>query len=208
MTPKDSDVARLKQDDIVILALGQLGGAHKKVFSEHVAAKAYEFAPQIFGWELPEFREKGWPDKEKIRVALIRLRSIDGGHLVDGQYYKDTSQDGWSLTPEGVQWLLGNEDRILKGLQRPIVKIKMPKQQAERFSKQLRRDPLFKRFKEGQLAEESRYSFTDMLNCSPDASRDLIRDKFDRLRATAELIQQRDLIDFLMACEKQFSDCL
>lgn len=206
MTPNRPDASLLKQDDIVILALKQLGGAHTRVFSEKVAEEAHRLAPHVFGWELPEYQKKGWPDKEKVRVALIRLRSSDGGHLVAGQYYKDTSQDGWRLTPNGVRWLHDNEDRILKVLQRPAVK--MPKKQAERFSKQLRREPLFKLFKEGQLAEESRYSFTDMLNCSPDASRDLIRDKFDRLRATAELIQQRDLIDFLMACEKQFSDCL
>lgn len=206
MNSKESGTARLKQDDIVILALGQLGGAHKKLFSEHVAAKAYELAPQVFGWELQEYRQKGWPDKEKVRVALIRLRSADGGHLVDGQYYKDTSQDGWNLTPEGVQWLRRNEGRILNVLQCPISE--MPKKQSDRFLKQLRRDPLFRLFKENQLTETSRYNFTDMLNCSPDASRDLTRAKFNRLRTMAELASQRDVIDFLEACEKQFGDCL
>jgi len=206
MTSEGSGPPRLKQDDIVLLALGQLGGAHKKVFSEHVAAKAHDLAPQVFGWELPEYRAKGWPDKEKVRVALIRLRSADGGRLVEGQYYKDTSQDGWSLTPGGVRWLQEHEDRVRHALQHPGAR--MPKKQADRFVKQIRREPLFGMYQEGRLAESTRYSFTDMLNCSPDASRDVIGAKFTRLRSLAELSGQRDVIDFLDACEEQFRDLL
>ena len=93
-----------------MLALGKLGGAHKKVFSEPVAEEAHRLAPDVFGWELPEYRRKGWPDKEKIRVALIRLRSDEGGRLVSGQYYKDPAQDGWTLTAAGVKWLQENEE--------------------------------------------------------------------------------------------------
>ena len=196
----------LKQDDIVILALYNLGGAQTKVLSERVAAEAHRLAPTVLGWELPEYREKNWPDKEKVRVALIRLRSSDGGQLVDGQYTLDVSKDGWQLTQAGVRWLQENEAGILAALQQPPSKL--PKRQAARFLRQLRRDPLFKVFQSEGLGNATRYQFTDMLNCSPDVTRDVLTAKFERLRAMAELSGQADVIGFLKACHQRFSDAM
>ena len=193
--PSESSV---KQDDVVLLALHNLEGARKKVFSEHVAAEANRLAPAIFGWELPEFRKKGWPDKEKVRVALIRLRSNDGGRLVDGQYTLDVSKDGWKLTQAGVRWLNENESRVLAALQQPSSKL--PKKQTQRFLQQIRRDPLFKLFAAEGLDGANRYQFTDMLNCSPDATQEVLNAKFERLRAMAEDSAQPDVIEFLVAC--------
>lgn len=56
--------------DVAVYILATLGGAEKTVYSEHIAAKCYEVAPGRFSWRLPDYREKGWPDKYIVKTAL------------------------------------------------------------------------------------------------------------------------------------------
>jgi hypothetical protein len=59
-----------------------------------------------------------------------------------------------------------------------------------------------------QLADVSRYMFTDLLNCSPDAPSETIRIKFDRILSVAKLINDRAVINFLVACEAHYPNLL
>jgi hypothetical protein len=47
-----------------------------------------------------------------------------------------------------------------------------------------------------------------MLNCSPDASREVIRQKFDLLKSTAITISNEEIRFFLDKCEEKFKDLL
>jgi hypothetical protein len=50
--------------------------------------------------------------------------------------------------------------------------------------------------------------FTDMLGCSPDATKDIIKQKFDRLLTTAKLVNDSEIIKFLEVCSSTFSALL
>lgn len=193
--------------DVAVLALAQLGGATKKVHSEDIAAKAFELAPEKFSWRLPEYRNKGWPDKELVRAALVNAQTKEYGELVRGAYNTDLSKDGWSLTAAGSGWVMTNEPRILDRLGRDQSKI--PKQEALRYCKKIKGEPLFKKFlAEGNLASATQYQFTDLLECSPDAPKEILQTKFDRLLAIAYIVQNADILSFLESCKSRFSGLL
>jgi hypothetical protein len=50
--------------------------------------------------------------------------------------------------------------------------------------------------------------FTDMLVCSPDASKDIIRQKFEQLFSNAQLINDTEIVNFLKACREKFNDLI
>jgi len=196
----------LSNVDVVVYGLATLSGAGKTVHSEKIADKCFELSPSRFSWRLPEYRGK-WPDKYIVKTALEDAKKKEHGALVEGTYALELSKDGWRITPEGVEWINKNKARIAEALKQK--EPTLPKRDAERFTKKLRADACFKYFeRKGSLEEVSSYMFTDMLGCSPDASRDIIRRKFDRLLATAKLVNDVEVIRFLDTCASAFSSIL
>lgn len=192
--------------EVVVYALATLAGAEKTIHSEDIAAKCYELSPNRFSWRLPEYRGK-WPDKYIVKTALEDAKKKSYGALVEGTYALDLSKDGWRMTPHGVEWIKKNKDRVAKALKQKVPII--PKRDAERFTRKLRADVCFKHFQQkGSLEGFSSYKFTDMLGCSPDASKDIIKRKFDRLLATSKLVNDMEVIKFLDACSHDFSSIL
>lgn len=95
----DSELTNI---DIALYALYDLGGHEKKVHTEEVAYRAYELAEERFGWRLPRFREKRFPDKEPVRIALMDAAKVKNHQLVDGRSgveAKGKDVDGWFFTP-------------------------------------------------------------------------------------------------------------
>jgi len=180
-----------------MLALAHVGAEQKKVYSEHIAAEAHRLAPPVFGWELPEYREKGWPDKEKVRIALIRLRSEHG--FVDGGYAKDTADDGWRLTTAGVEWVRRNGDRLAASLGDTLSR--SHRRELVRKLARIRDHALFRDFQSrpddfvpslGALAE--------LFRCRVDAEPSTWEKRFTTLRNQARLADQDDLLTFLDIC--------
>lgn len=200
----------LSNMDIALFALYKLGGISKKIHTEYIAWEAYQLAKERFSWRLPEFREKGFPDKTPVRFALEQGKKKEFGKLVTGRAGGDINRpelEGWRFTPQGAEWIKDNEGRILKliGQKAPD----LPKLVAERFVKQLKNDPSFVSFKKNKnLDEVSSYMFTDMLTCAPDASNEIIRQKFDRILSTANLVNDKEILQFLDACAKKFAQML
>jgi hypothetical protein len=196
--------------DIALFALYKLGGISKKIHTEYIAWEAYQLAKERFSWRLPEFREKGFPDKTPVRFALEQGKKKEFGKLVTGRAGGDINRpelEGWRFTPQGAEWIKDNEGRILKliGQKAPD----LPKLVAERFVKQLKNDPSFVSFKKNKnLDEVSSYMFTDMLTCAPDASKEIIRQKFDRILSTANLVNDKEILQFLDVCAKKFAHML
>lgn len=193
----------LKSMHIAVYALSLAGGAHSKVHTEMVAQKCMELSPERFQWE-----HFPYPDKELVRKALFHASEKKHGRLVvgrSGMEQRGKTRDGWQLTPEGAAWVRENE-HFMDGLphtanSRNVV----PKRDAERLLKRLRSETAFSSFlAEANLDSVTPYMFTDMLNCSPDAPRDTIRKKFERLLANAELIGDSSSISFLHACKSKF----
>jgi hypothetical protein len=191
--------------DIVLYALFQLEGHKRKVHTEEIAYKAYQLAKDRFGWRLRKFRELDFPDKEPVRISLMDAAKGKYGSLVEGRSGVEASGkgiDGWAFTPEGAKWIRERHKKIEErlGIDQP----KLSKTEADRFIRQMKEQPLFKSFSRGNLSKEIHYLLTDMLNASPDAPRTLVVNKFRRLRSTAELVGDQDILDFLNACITSF----
>lgn len=202
----DSELTNI---DIALYALYDLGGHEKKVHTEEVAYRAYELAEERFGWRLPRFREKHFPDKEPVRIALMDAAKLKYGQLVEGRSgveAKGKDIDGWFFTPAGAAWIRDNVDRIQSALR--ITRPKASPKDAERFRKYMRSQELFAQYKEGNLTGENSYALRDMLEVSPDAPRDMLLTKFRRLQTNAALVRDQEIINFLDECSSAFSGFL
>lgn len=207
---KANSKIELSNIDIALFALYKCGGISKKIHTEHIAWEAYNLAKERFSWRLPEFKGKGFPDKTPIRFALEAAKKKENGKLVTGRAGGDINRpelEGWRFTPEGAEWIKKNEDRILQALKHGAPD--MPKLEAERFIKQLKNDPVFISFiKNRNLDSVSSYMFTDMLACAPDASKEIIKHKFEHLLTTATLVNDREIRQFLKACVTKFAELI
>jgi hypothetical protein len=195
--------AELTKVEIVVYVIATLGGAERTVYSEDIAARSYELAASSFSWRRQPYIAKGWPDKYIAKTALEDAKKPEYGSLVEGVYALDLSKDGWRLTPQGAKWFRENSQRIESALN--VKQPAMPKREADRFKRRLREQSLFRDFvRLGKLQATSWYSFTDMLNCSPDAAPEVVAMKFRRMKAMAELIQDPTISEFVAACEASF----
>lgn len=204
---KESLKIELSNIDIALFALYKAGGISKKIHTEEIAWEAFQLAKERFSWRLPKFREKGFPDKTPVRFALEQAKKKENGKLVTGRAGGDINRpelEGWRFTPQGAEWIKKNEERISKALNQKAPDL--PKLVADRFIRQLKTDPCFIAFQKScNLNEVSTYMFTDMLGCAPDASKEIIQQKFDYLLTTANLVKDKDILQFLKACAAKFS---
>lgn len=198
----------LSKMDIVLFALYKLGGVSNKIRTEEIAWEAYQLDKEKFSWCLPKFIKMGFPDKLTVLIALETAHKEKYGRLVVGRAGRDAGGklDGWIFTPQGAKWIKENEKHILDRLvqeEAPVI----PKRDAERFIKKFKTDPLFKFYQEKKdFSNTTQYMFTDMLVCAPDASKDIIKQKFEKLYSNAELVKDLEVIDFLNACKEKFRD--
>ena len=200
----------LSNIDVALFALYKLGGTAKKIHTEDIAWEASQLARERFSWRLPKFRERGFIDKTPVRHALEQAKKKEYGKLVSGQAGGDINRpqlEGWRFTAQGVEWINKNESRIAKALKQKAPDL--PKREAEHFMRRLKAEPCFKHFQQkGSLEGVSSYMFTDMLGCAPDASKDIVRQKYERLLRTAKLAKDTDILQFLEVCNKAFSELI
>ena len=198
----------LSKMDIVLFALYKLGGVSKKIRTEEIAWETYQLAKEKFSWCLPKFIKMGFPDKLTILIALETAHKEKYGRLVVGRAGRDAGGklDGWIFTPQGAKWIRENEKHIIDRLAQEKAPV-IPKRDAERFIKKLKMDPFFKFYQEKKdLKNTIQYMFTDMLVCAPDASKDIIKQKFEKLYSNAELVKDIEVLDFLNACKEKFRE--
>jgi hypothetical protein len=200
----------LSNIDIALFALYKLGGITKKVHTEDIAWEAYQLAKERFSWRLIKYKEMGFPDKTPVRFALEQAKKKESGALVTGRAGGDINRpelEGWRFTPDGVDWIKKNESRISKLLKHAVPDL--PKLVADRFARKLRTDACFQYFvKNGDLNDVSSFMFADMLECAPDASKDIIKQKFESILSTANLINDSKINKFMNACKIKFKHLL
>jgi hypothetical protein len=175
------------------------------VFTERIAHESFKLSPDRFSWTLQEYRDI--PDKYVVKTTLEDAAKKKYGALVHGQYAREQSRDGWVLTPAGIRWLEENAGRIGKGLgQATSDRPKLPPLDVKRFRSRMAKDRSFQIFRAtGSLDEVSPYMVADLLQASPDARRDVLRQKFNHLLSIAQLAGDNDVLAFLQACRKHFS---
>lgn len=201
----------LSKMDIALYALYKLGGVLKKVHTEEIVWESYKLAKEKFSWCLPKFIMLGFPDKLTVLIALETAHKEKNGRLIMGRAGRNAGGklDGWHFTPHGVKWIKENEKRILAGLKQNEKVPSMDERDRERFIKKLKSDPFFKLYKEKKsLDEVTQYMFTDMLVCAPDASKDIIKQKFEQLENNATLANDKEILGFLKTCKEKFHDLI
>jgi hypothetical protein len=204
MKTKQRSPESITNVDIVVYATAALGGAEKRVASEHIAAKCFALDPSRFSWRLAEYRK--WPDKYIVKTALEDAKKEEYGFLVDGAYNLDPAKDGWRLTHHGASWVRQNGARLEQHFGSEVAAKTVTAKEQGRILRRIHEEPLYRHFTQHrELSGVSQYGFTDMLNCSPDASPDVVVLKFRRLFASAQLTGDDDAITFLRACAERFS---
>lgn len=192
-----SRVPSLTNVDIVTFALAQLGGIDQPIHLEEIAMKAYEYTPGAFRWDLDQYSE--CVDKDKVRVSLTDAEKTEKGGLVRavGVTRSGTSKrtDLWRLTSAGATWVVKNSERIQETLGEGVPRL--PKKKAGKLRRRIESSSLFKEFIENGDIEYEPYSFTDLLECSPDASEEVVHARYDQLKAQVLLLDDANLVCFI-----------
>lgn len=191
------NLSDLTNAEIVVLALASLGGASKRCHTEEVAEKLMEISPSRFGFILPKYKERKWPDTAPIHRALCTARAKG---FVDGVKVRSIAKDGWRLTVAGVAYAKNNEAALNSKDKDWII----PKNVARITLGSIKKEKLFKMFLKNELKEANPYDFLSLLEISPSSTQRIAVDKLNRLRAIAELMNDKKVISFLDAAQRIF----
>ncbi len=186
--------------EIVTYAVALLGGIDRPVHLENVAVKSYELGPGAFRWDLDEFAS--YIDKDKVRVSLTDAEKDVRGALVRGvgqtRGGRTKRTDFWRLTAAGTAWIADNREVIEEATGAGMPALKRGK--AQDLRRKVAQSELFRRFEEDSQLEYRPYELADLLECSPDASNEVVRDKFEALRSQVLLLHDARLMEFVDAC--------
>jgi hypothetical protein len=194
--------------DVVTFVLAELGGTEKAIHLEEIAARAFEFSPGAFRWDLDEFGHL--IDKDKVRVSLTDAAKDKYGGLVRAVGPKrvrvSKRTDAWQLTPSGVTWYLENQDHIadLLGMARPALK----RGKATKLRGRVAGSDLYKRYLVEGAVPNDPYAFADLLEVSPDANPTVVQDKLELLLNQIRLLDDPELMTFVETCAKEHEDML
>jgi hypothetical protein len=186
--------------EIVTYAVALLGGVDRPVHLENVAVKSYELAPGAFRWDLDKYASH--IDKDKVRVSLTDAEKDGKGAFVRGvgrtKGGRTKRTDIWRLTTVGTAWVADRREALEEatGAGMPALK----RGRAYDLRRRITDSDLFRRFDDGGQVEYSPYDLADLLECSPDASNAVFRDRFDALRGQVMLLGDAQLEEFLDAC--------
>lgn len=190
----------LSNVEIVTYAVALLGGVDRSVHLEHVALKSYALAPGAFRWDLHEFAS--YIDKDKVRVSLTDAEKNGKGALVRGvgqtRGGRTKRTDLWRLTAAGAAWVADNRQAIEAATGAGMPALKRGK--AHDLRRRIVDSELFRRFEEDGHLDYRPYELADLLECSPDATNAVFRDRFDALRGQVMLLGDAQLMSFLDDC--------
>ena len=152
---------------VLTLACYALGGAKRKIYSEEIMFKAFEWNKVKYSWTLNKFNK--FPDGEGLRKALFAART---GGLVVGAYARNISKDGWSLTKKGIEVSLDNKH---------LINSKSSKITLNQFEKKLLRD--LRKSNLVQLLDNNEiniYHLAELFEV-PAGNNEILRTKFNEL---------------------------
>lgn len=193
---------RVTKQDIVLYALHLLGGWEKRVHTEDIALKSFDLAPSEFSW----MKHPDLPKLSAARHALEHVKEAKRGTLVDGESEEGKGVGGWMLTPEGVQWVRENEQRIERSLSGHFPGTRLPR---HRRLRELLQSAAFKKFTEhGQQAEVSHAELAESLVCTVNTSAEILNDRLLQLEATAEQLQREDVRQYVRYARKTLASML
>jgi hypothetical protein len=193
--------------ELVVYALYLLGGDTKRIHTEDIALKCFELFSHSFSWS----KYKDYPDKDIVRVALTDARKERFGPLVEGRSGQKSGlvaktnrlpvEDGWMLTPKGVDWVRENISRF--GMQ--AEQTKNHRQQLLRQIKLIREHQLFLRYiNNPDFFTPTIGEIADLLRCRVDAEHDVWLARFKKIELLAKSANQTNISDFVHRCQKAY----
>lgn len=135
---------KIKNFELVTLALYACGGTKKQVDTEDIALKADEIDDQRFRWK---------KYKQHIDRGLIFdcLKTSKNRKL--GSYVKGNDEKGWILTPEGYAFCEKSKDRIKPQFSRKIRLRKVEKKYIQREEYRITNTEAYNKYLQGKKAE-------------------------------------------------------
>jgi len=196
----------LSNIEIILYALYLKGGEVKKIHTEDIALQCFKLSSSRFSW----IKYPKYPNLESVRRPLISARSKENGSLVSGRHGKTKENqvsDGWIFSPNGINWIEKNKDRVellLGSKQNPVKRTQIGKQIFE-----FKNSTAFKKFLNDKTCENIHdYEFTDFLNANLDTPSAILRDRIDKIRAIAFKAKEDKITEFIKKAETHFSNLL
>jgi hypothetical protein len=87
---------RFSNNELVTIAVHNLGGDSRAVDTEDVAIEVNRLAPGRFTWQ---------KYKDQINIEYVRVRLSDAKKSSKGAYLVGSSIEGWMLTPAGLSFV-------------------------------------------------------------------------------------------------------
>lgn len=195
--------------DLVVYALGLLGGEFERIHTEDIALKCHELFPDAFSWT----RYPKIPDKDIVRVALTDARKEKYGALVEGRSGQSLGQhsrtarrptvDGWSLTPAGAEWF--RKEAAGLGDYETSRELKDHRQQALRRLRRILNHRVWQAFAESpERFAPSLGDLASLLRCRVDAPDDVWQKRFDDLARDATASDHAQLETFIAKCRAAY----
>lgn len=129
-------------EEIVTVALYELGGLIDGVHTEEIAVKAFSLAPNRFRWELEKF-------KNNINLSYVYSALSDARKI---GFVEGTPKKGWVLTKSGLD-LAKKITGKTSDRAKPSAEEKKLKNWKSVQQKRICNDPAYAKFEEGLLQE-------------------------------------------------------
>lgn len=206
--------AGVTHHDFLLLGFFLAGGAETYVDIEHVAVKLFELAPTQFSWRLyPQY-----PSLEAVQ------RAIGNGRIRHGYRYVRRPQSSKStermLTAEGIARAVAVAEQLVGrsfdspqaalaalnalGPNPPDVggsaSITADNRPVHRELRALRKHDLFRGWQANPSLDGAElWQLADLLNCLPDSTDEVWRERLGRLQAQAEMWRGDPIVKFIAA---------
>ena len=190
-------------------ALYLLGGDSNPIHTEDIALKCFELFPTSFSW----VKYSQYPDKDIVRVALADARKESHGGLVDGRSgqrrglsaktKRHPIDDGWILTPAGIQWVRENRAELHQVADSG--EVKAHRQRLLKQLKRIRDHALFGLYHDNPTNFSPQIgAIADFLRCRVDAEPEVWQERFDKAHRQAAAADQSDVCDFITKCREAY----
>lgn len=199
---------RLTNVEVLTYVVADLNGLEQPVHLEDIAARAFELWPGPFRWDLEKYSRL--IDKDKVRVSLTDAKKDSNGELLRSVGVTKAGQskktDYWRLTPSGAAWMRNHSSEIASLLKTSPPGLKRGRQRE--IDKRLQHSALYAEFIRSGSVPYRPYELADLLECSPDASNEIVSDRFSALQGQVALLGDQKKEDFMVTCAETHEQML
>lgn len=177
----------IANNDVILWALYELGGADQFVDVEDVFLKAFEIAPRRFCWRTrPDL-----VDYKKCSLALGELgRRIPRPLINQGEYMR-------MISIEGQQWIEENFERLAEELGKDRDVRATRRRSTGRLLSQVVRSPVYIAWlSDGEMTAE-KWKVAELLKCAPDNAKSVFQERVNTLKSAAYSAGQSEVLAFL-----------